>query len=158
FAAAAALGRYAGPPGGEADGDVPAAGLPVAQGRLPAMVDGLWWDDRTHTPRVFDPGSGAWASASFPDGDAFERATVAPWVDARGRSLVAGRWLSRDGGGEGNLGIACYRFPDGEVVGRLPTDVAAVSPPCWFPDRSPRVLFPGADGVLYRAAFDRADP
>jgi hypothetical protein len=63
----------------------------------------------------------------------------------------------REGIGHG-YGIACYSYPEGRLIGRVPVEIQVAAAPCWFPDRSTRVIFPGSDGVLYRVAFDDGGP
>jgi hypothetical protein len=90
---------------------------------------------------------------TIPDNLIIERASMAPWVDDRGSSLVAARWLARESETTDSSGIVCYRAPDGKLIERIPINVQVAGPPCWFRDRSSRVLFPGGDGNLYRVAI-----
>ncbi len=94
----------------------------------------------------------------LPSGEGLDRASVAPWRDARGRSQVVGVWWRQRGQGINRVteafGLGRFTFPDGEPLDRLPTNVLPSSPPCWLPGTRARLVFAGCDGSLYRFAFE----
>src|SRR5262249_2482126 len=94
---------------------------------------------------------------TLPNHDALLFARSSPWEGPDGQVQVVGRWLSRndDGptGGIRQVGVARCTFPDGKVLNRIAVDGVPVSAPCWFADRSPRVLYGGTDGQLYQLEF-----
>ncbi len=119
-------------------------GLPsYTKQRLESSADYL--DLRAGDVRQFD----------LPPGDSLENQSFSPWRDANGQSQVVGRWGQRGGSAsENESGLGRYTFPDGEALDRIPTDFLPMGLPCWFPDRSARVLFAAGDGKLYRVDFE----
>jgi hypothetical protein len=56
------------------------------------------------------------------------------------------------------FGVLLARYPDGEALSFAPLDLSASAGGrlCWLPGTLARVLFPGADGSLYRIDFERS--
>jgi len=91
----------------------------------------------------------------LPAGEFLDNLSVSPWRDEEGRSQAVGRWSRRGGGSsKDESGLARFTFPGGEALDRIPTDLLPKGLPCWFPDRSARVLFVAGDGRLYRVDFE----
>jgi hypothetical protein len=90
----------------------------------------------------------------------FDLLSVSPWCDASGQHHLAGRWWGFANGEQHGLeavqGVARSTFPEGRVIDRIAIDTIMSAPPCWFPDRSDRILFAGADGRLYVLEFPQA--
>jgi hypothetical protein len=109
-------------------------------------------------PRWLDVETGRLITSSLEDGDVLEAASCAPWVDEKGGYQVVGRWSSRTRRGPMSIstdfGLARYRFPSGELLDHVSTEIVPVGPPCWFPGTRARILFVGGDGELYRYAFE----
>lgn len=117
--------------------------------------------DRGEGPRFLDPATGRLVGLRVPEGEGLDYASLAPWRDERGATQAVGRWVRRRGQGheqvgEG-LGLARLRYPDGEVLDRVATDVLPSGAPCWLGGTGARVVFGAADGRLYRLDFE-ADP
>src|SRR5262245_57776258 len=108
--------------------------------------------------RLLDPDTGRIVTMTLPDNDAILFARSSPWEGPDGQVQVVGRWLSRNdngsAGGIRQVGVARCTFPDGKILDRIAVDIVPLSAPCWFPDRTPRVLYGGTDGQLYQLAFD----
>ena len=108
-------------------------------------------------PRFLDFDDGRLVGLPIPASDRLQYVGCSPWKDERGRSHVVGRWMSISGQDEtsilGDVGIARISFPDGQVIDRVSSQIVPVSPPCWSPNASPRVLFAAEDGRLYRMSF-----
>ena len=79
--------------------------------------------------------------------------SVSPWRDREGRLLAAGRWVRphRDDSEEPLWGLGVLRLPDATVIEHTPVDPLPTGRPCWLPDSPGVILFPAADGGLYRA-------
>ncbi len=92
------------------------------------------------------------------DGDQFSQMAWSPWVDESGEGQVAGFWRSYSGRNEqgmaSEIGLARYRFPGGEPLDRVATDITPVSPPCWYPGTRAQILFADGGGTLHRFAFE----
>jgi hypothetical protein len=90
--------------------------------------------------------------------ESLDLASWSPWRDERGNSQVVARWIRRSGQGQESVGeqfgLARQSFPGGEVLDRIETSIVPAAPPCWYPDTTARVLFPGGDGQIYRFAFE----
>ena len=86
--------------------------------------------------------------------EVLDQASASPRRDGRGRVQVVGRW-ARFGSGfiARDFGLARLTLPDGKILDRVNTEILPVSPPCWFPGDSPRLLFAAGDGALYRYRF-----
>ncbi len=82
--------------------------------------------------------------------------SVSPWRDREGRLLAAGRWVRahRDDSEEPLWGLGVLRLPDATVIEHTPVDPLPTGRPCWLPDSPGVILFPAADGGLYRADVD----
>lgn len=115
-------------------------------------------------PGLLDSETGALARLKLPKGDRLEYGSCSPWSDESGESQVVGRWVQRAKGGmleteETSLafGIARYSLPSGRVLNRFKVETMPATHPCWFPDMSARLIYPGGDGSLYVVDFDRTD-
>lgn len=110
------------------------------------------------TPHWLDAQTGQIFPESPDDGGILEIASSSPWIDEKGRTQVVGRWSSRTPGSlksvSSDFGLARYTFPRGEMIDHITTEVVPVSPPCWYPGTSARVLFAAGDGMLYHYAFE----
>jgi hypothetical protein len=76
--------------------------------------------------------------------------SISPWRDKDGKLEAAGRWVCRNEGQEGFCGIGCLTLPDSTVKNRVTLDVFPTGRPCWVYGCPGAVLFPTADGQLYR--------
>ncbi len=96
----------------------------------------------------------------LPDGIRLAHARVAPWCDDLGRSQVVGLRIERTPDGSEQVhGLARLQFPNGQLLDSVKTDLAPISPPCWLPGASSRILYLANDGRLYRHNFDtQTDP
>jgi hypothetical protein len=129
----------------------PAEGPPVA-------INGYQFNQKLARPRFLDPDSGTFSQVPLPEQDRLEYASCSPWRDERGQAQVVGRWSKRASEWSpavgGVFGLARYRYPSGEVLDRVPTEIVPVCPPCWYPGTTARVLFAAGDGQLYQFAFE----
>ena len=76
--------------------------------------------------------------------------SVSPWRDKDGNLKAAGRWVCRREGEEEFCGIGFLTLPDSTVRNRVALDVLPTGKPYWVHGRPGEVLFPAADGQLYR--------
>jgi hypothetical protein len=110
--------------------------------------------------RLLDTETGTVSSLDTPGMEGLEAARFSPWIDAAGQQHVAGRWRESSGSKSrprpGPVGVARCTFPEGRVLDRIAIDPVLTGSPCWFPDRSDRILFAGGDGQLYRLTFPGA--
>jgi hypothetical protein len=114
----------------------------------------------SHAPRILDSETGAISVSNVPGVDGFAAAAVSPWRDAGGQHHLAGCWTGATEVGcgriPGAMGVARWTFPEGRVLDRIAIDLVPFAPPCWFPDRSDRIVFAAGDGRLYLLAFPDA--
>jgi hypothetical protein len=108
--------------------------------------------------RFLDPQTGNVLSIELDGADSLLFGNSSPWVDDDGQTEVVGRWISRRGtGGWGDevqqIGLARFKFPSGKALDHIPLDIVPAGNPCWFPDKTSRVLYAGTDGQLYRVEF-----
>ncbi len=105
----------------------------------------------------FDSRTGDMSRLDLPEGDMLEMASRAPWQDENGQSQVVGRWTKYTGKLEDKIidgcGLARYRYPDGEPLDYVESNVLPSCPPCWYPGTEERILFPAGDGHLYQMSF-----
>jgi hypothetical protein len=140
--------------------DPPAPSWRLAQGVTHAGICGLYWGTGQHDARWLDLDAGSLRPLPIPDGESLDTASLSPWRDETGASQVVGRWSRKEPGTtvvEGltnQFGLARYRYPSGERIDYVTTDVIPSGPVCWFPGTSAQVLFTGGDGGLYRFAFE----
>jgi hypothetical protein len=110
-----------------------------------------------YSPRILDTATGTVTRLVIPDGDRLTGLACSPWSDHDGRSHLIGCWRGVDGGDFGVLaqsfGLARYTFPAGRSLVRMTCDPLPRGRPCWFPDRSDRILFAAGDGRLYHCAL-----
>src|SRR5262249_16113020 len=110
-----------------------------------------------YASQVLDTETGAVGVLKIPGSGTFDMLSVSPWRDAAGQRHMVGRW--RDATEAGHLGltmtggVARCTFPEGRVLDRVAIEPVLVTPPCWFPDRSDRILFAAGDGRLYLLDF-----
>ena len=109
-------------------------------------------------PRWLDSETGEVKVTPIVADDVLEVASCSPWVDDNGDRQMVGRWSNRTANGTQTVnhafGLARYSFPGCRVLDRVATEVVPVSPPCWFPGTSARILFVAGDGLLYHFAFE----
>lgn len=135
----------------------------TGNGRFPRRgavvgLPGLVFDDADDSTRFFDTATGAVRRLNLPEGQLLDDAVCSPWQDAQGASHVVGRWRNAEGR-DGrvvltDLGLACFAYPTGAEVGKVSFDVLPQGGACWYPGTVSRVLFAGADGVLYHVSFE----
>ncbi len=100
---------------------------------------------------------GELVSMPLPQGHRLDSAALSPWQDGLGQGEVAGLWVAISG--EGNhrvrsgFGLARFRYPDGELLNRVTTDVLPGGPPCWTGALGDEIVFASGSGRLYRFAF-----
>jgi hypothetical protein len=97
-----------------------------------------------------DQTNGQTNALTLPAREDWSLLSVSPWRDKDGNLEVAGRWVCAREGGEGFCGIGCMTLPDSTVKRRVTLDVLPSGKPCWVYGRPGEVLFPAADGQLYR--------
>ncbi len=124
------------------------AGAPMRIG-LPVMVF-------PNPDRFVDPETGAAVPVAVPGPGCLAASAWSPWRDGADRAQIVGTWMA-----EGSRDLALVRLsqPDGAVLDRISTAgmPAWIGAPCWFPDRSERLLLCGGDGLLYRLDFGSGD-
>jgi hypothetical protein len=120
-------------------------------------VDGSLFPDNLYSPRILDTGTGAVSLLAIPDGDRLTGLACSPWRDHAGRSRLIGCWRGVEGENPRSLakqfGLARCTFPAGTTLDRMPCDPLPRGRPCWFPDRSDRILFAAGNGRLYQCAL-----
>ncbi len=96
-------------------------------------------------------------SMRMPEGETLEAAGLSPWEDGWGHAEVAGLWLSSSGEGNDRVrvafGLARVRYPDGEILNRVPTETLPGGPPCWVDATGDEIVFASGVGQLCRFAF-----
>jgi hypothetical protein len=110
------------------------------------IFDGSRFQVRRYASRLLDTETGQFKVLDLPGAGDFDKLCFSPWRDAGGQHHVVGRWNEA---APGATGLARWTYPEGRVLNRISSDLVLLSPPCWFPDRSDRVLFAAADGRLY---------
>jgi hypothetical protein len=98
------------------------------------------------TPQVLDTETGAVTDCRFPGMWGAFRLRCSPWRDGDGQYQLVGHCLDP---ARNSYALMRYTFPAGRVVDPVGLAVSPTGPPCWSPDRSDRILFPGGDGLLY---------
>jgi len=128
----------------------------------PAVISGYPVFPRDCDPRFLDPETGSWTRMTLASGDRVAAASCSPWRDEKGRFQVIGRWTSWSKSGQGaemtDVGLIRFTYPDGEVLDRIPTEVVPITPPCWYPGTTARVVFAAGDGQLYEINFEERAP
>lgn len=126
----------------------------MADPRFQPLNDFLF-QDMDPALRVLDLESGFVTSFRLADGGRLVHPACSPWQDSQGRRQVIGAWKSAPGAGSRVVGLARYAIPTGEFLEQVEVlEPVPSSSPCWFPDRSLRVVFAGYDGRLYRLSFE----
>jgi hypothetical protein len=100
--------------------------------------------------RLLDQTSGQTKALTLPAQEGWSLLSVSPWRDKDGNLEAAGRWVCRCGGEEEFCGIGFLTLPDSTVKKRVTLDVLPTGKPCWVYGRPGEVIFPAADGQLYR--------
>lgn len=122
------------------------------------VVNGFVLDSNNRGSQFLDAETGRIVPMNLPTVDRIDYGSCSPWTDEEGEYQLVGRWECRDRGGPRSsslaFGIARYAMPSGRVLDELPLEIPPASHPCWFPDRSARVLYTGCDGKLYRLDFE----
>jgi hypothetical protein len=151
--------------------------LAIALGRLQPPESHLWVRDapewvsvkpactsnEMHQSVWLDIRTGGLRTLKLAEGEMLDTASCSPWKDQEGGVQVAGRYISRLGGQDHGVprefGLGRYRFPEGEMVDQVVTDVVPVEVPCWDPESRTRIIFPAANAHLYMFDFARGrDP
>ena len=145
------LGR--GTAGPEAKKSLPHLRHP-AHPRYHAFSGYLFPDDHPDHTRLLDTETGDVTLLDVTRDEGFDAVSCSPWQDEQGQYHLAGRRRAPkisdvEGFAGGSLGVTRCTFPGGEILDRIPFELIPASPPCWFPDRSDRILFAGCDGQLY---------
>jgi hypothetical protein len=104
-------------------------------------------------------GSGSLPRVPLDSNDRLENVSVSSLQNEDGERQAVGRWARRcnvrDGQtGPDQFGLVRFAVPSGREIDRIPLDVLAMGPPCWYPGNEPRILFTGGDGALYHFSFD----
>ena len=157
--AAVLLGRGTAAP--EAKKSLPHLRHP-AHPRYHAFSGYLFPDDHPHQTRLLDTETGDVTLLDVTRDEGFDAVSCSPWQDEQGQYHLAGRRRAPkisdlEGFAGGSLGTTRCTFPGGEILDRLSFELIPASPPCWFPDRSDRILFAGCDGRLYDLTFPGAE-
>ncbi len=129
-----------------------------AHPRYHAFSGYLFPDDHPHQTRLLDTETGDVTLLDVTQDEGFDAVSCSPWQDERGQYHLVGRRRAPkisdlEGFAGGSLGTTRCTFPGGEILDRLSFELILASPPCWFPDRSDRILFAGCDGRLYDLTF-----
>src|SRR5262249_27369423 len=131
--------------------------------RYHAFSGYLFPNEQPHHTRLLDTETGDETLLETSGPERFDMVSCPPWRDATRRYHLAGRLSSSlegssdDGSGAVALGMLRSTFPGGLTLDRVGFERIPASPPCWFPDRSDRVLFAGCDGRLYDVHWPGAD-
>jgi hypothetical protein len=126
------------------------------------VINGFVLTEIPSAPSLLDSRTGEISRCPLPKGDVFDYGSCSPWQDDSGEFQVVGRWMRLEGEGSAEhcigIGLARYALPSGRVLNRCELDVVPTSHPCWAPGTSAKVVFAGADGVLYHLEFpDKPD-
>src|SRR5262249_39160927 len=117
------------------------------------ILDGTMFAGRYEVSRVLDLETGTVDFLNIPQLDAVDMISISPWRDGDGQQQMVGRWRgdrrTPQFGLGGPLGMLRLSFPEGRILGRIAFDPIPISPPCWLPDDSDRVVFAAGDGQLY---------
>ena len=129
-----------------------------AHPRYHAFSGYLFPDDHPHQTRLLDTETGDVTLLDVTEDEGLDAVSCSPWQDERGQYHLAGRRRAPkisdlEGFAGGSLGATRCTFPGGEILDRITFELIPASPPCWFPDRSDRILFAGCDGRLYDLTF-----
>ena len=143
--------------------DPPAPTYRLASSVNHAAFCGYYWAAGQHDARWLDLRTGRLADLPIARGESLDTASLSPWKDELGRSQLIGRWSRTEPGSapsEGltnQFGLARYRFPSGERIDYVTTEVIPAGPVSWFPGTRAQVMFTGGDGSIYRFAFESED-
>jgi hypothetical protein len=96
---------------------------------------------------------------STPGGTVLDMAGLSPWEEGGRRQLIGVGWYpdgSTSSGEASGLEILRLEMPGGKVLDRIAIDDEPLpnGPPCWLPGNLARILYPGADGRIYRLDFE----
>ena len=101
--------------------------------------------------------TGRLVGLDLPAGERVDLASGSPWAD-EGGSQVVGRWSRRDAYDlPSGQGLVRLGLPGGRLLDRVETEILPVSPPCWYPGMTARILYAACDGALYHFAFAEGD-
>lgn len=103
---------------------------------------------------VFDPETGLVDPLASRVGMDLYHASGSPWRDERGRSQMVGVLSGLPQGGSGEPALVRTSLPDGGLLDRLMMESLPAGRPCWFPDRSARILFVDSRSRLARLEFE----
>jgi hypothetical protein len=120
-------------------------------------VNGRFFAAEESQPRFLDRETGELIKVPFRSEDVLDHAACSPWRDERGQHHMVSRWVNRSGQGGEYLplvfGLARFTLPEGRMIDRVELDVLPIGAPCWFPGRTPQVLFAAGNGSIYRYSF-----
>lgn len=131
--------------------------------RSPSVVshvslNSLYFTANDTDSRWLDRKTGQVTKLGLPEGEIMEFGSCSPWRDESGEHQVTGRWSRRLGRNlqrvQEDSGIVRVRFPSGEVLDRIPTDIIPIGIPCWYRAPEARMLFAAGDGSLHQLSFD----
>jgi hypothetical protein len=127
-----------------------------ARPRYHAFSGYLFPENQPHLTRLLDTETGEMTLLEVED-ECFDLVTCSPWQDGPGQFHLAGRRIAPRGndadGLSGALGIARCTYPDGRMLNRIAFELVPGGAPCWYPDRSDRILFAGCDGRLHELSL-----
>ncbi len=105
---------------------------------------------------LVDTRTGEHEPIRLPDNEGWGLLSVSPWRDREGKLLAVGRWVRshREHTDLPLWGLGVLRLPEATVVQRSPLDLLPTGRPCWLPNRPGAIVFPAADGRLYRADLE----
>jgi hypothetical protein len=126
---------------------------------VPMRIDSVDVGPSLGPDRFLDPESGLPVVAVLPGRGNLICASWSPWRDERGQAQLVGLVYGASPNRPGDYALVRLSQPDGAVLGRISHEDLPgwVAPPCWFPDRSERLLLAGGDGQLYRLDFGSDD-
>ena len=126
---------------------------------VPMRIDSVDVGPSLGPDRFLDPESGLPVVAVLSGRGTLRCASWSPWRDERGQAQLVGLLYGVSPNRPGDYALVRLSQPDGAVLDRISHEDLPgwVAPPCWFPDRSERLLLAGGDGQLYRLDFGSDD-
>ncbi len=132
---------------------------PAVEAGVPLRIDALALSTAPGPDHFLDPETGRPVVAALPRGGGLRASAWAPWRDGHGRTRLVGLWVPTSPDYISEHTLVRFSQPDGVALDRLPVDdmPAWSGAPCWFPDRTERLLLAGGDGFIYRLDFEGTD-
>ncbi|MHC5536834.1 hypothetical protein ACYOEI_01010 [Singulisphaera rosea] len=103
---------------------------------------------------VFDPETGKMDPLASRVGMDLSHASGSPWRDERGRTQIVGVLSGLLQGGATEPTLVRASLPDGSLLDQLAMEILPAGRPCWFPDRSARILYVDSRSNLARLEFE----